>query len=58
MKTICEGCGKQRAAGGHRFCRACIGYILSQPAPASALAQRETALYPLIRRKGGEAQGN
>jgi hypothetical protein len=32
-KTICLGCGKQRAKGGHRFCYACIGEILSAPSP-------------------------
>jgi hypothetical protein len=57
MKTICEGCGKPRAAGGHRFCRACIGHILSQPAPVSAPAQRANTRYPLLRRKGGAAPG-
>jgi hypothetical protein len=33
IKTICESCGQQRTAGGHRFCRACIGSMLNQPTP-------------------------
>jgi hypothetical protein len=30
---MCESCGKWPAKGGHRLCRACLGKILSQPAP-------------------------
>ncbi len=33
MKTTCEGCGKQKAAGGHRFCWGCLAAILSTPSP-------------------------
>jgi hypothetical protein len=51
MKTRCEGCGKVRAAGGHRFCRACIGHILSQPAPPHE--QPASGRYPPLR-KGGD----
>lgn len=55
MKTICEGCGKQRAAGGHRFCWACLGQILSQPAPAERPAwAKSTYTYPPIGKKGGD----
>jgi hypothetical protein len=51
MKTLCEGCGKVRAAGGHRFCRACLGYILSQPAPPRE--QPVSSPWPPLR-KGGD----
>lgn len=27
-KTVCQGCGKQAAGGGQRFCRACLCDIL------------------------------
>jgi hypothetical protein len=30
-KTICEGCGKKAAGGGHRFCYGCIGILLNKP---------------------------
>ncbi len=50
MKTICEGCGKRRAAGGHRYCRACILELLSNPTPARV--QPASMPYPPIRKTG------
>lgn len=32
VKTVCEGCGKKAAGGGHRYCYACIGALLSNTA--------------------------
>ncbi len=41
-KTICEGCGKLKAGGGHRFCRACICDLLDgQPLGTTERRNRE-----------------
>lgn len=51
MKTICEGCGKRRAGGGHRFCMRCLGQILSAPPPPTPRPEPTYIYPPRPRRK-------
>jgi hypothetical protein len=47
---VCQGCGKPRAGGGHRFCWACLGEILSNREPYLA-APASTFRYPKPKRR-------
>ena len=48
--TLCQGCGRYRSGGGHRFCWECLGRILSNR-PLEPLRQTAPFVYPLPRKK-------
>jgi hypothetical protein len=47
---VTEGC-RGTAKGGHRYCRACLGQLLSQPQPPARLPQQSSITYPLPKKK-------
>jgi hypothetical protein len=50
---LCQYCEQRTTKGGHRFCRCCLGEILSMPTPEQRPAwMKKTYTYPPSKRKG------
>ena len=48
---LCQYCEQRTTKGGHRFCRCCLGEILSMPTPEQRPAwMKKTYTYPPSKR--------